>query len=247
MTMHNVLIVEDNPEQNKELFNNIQKAYPNWNVTSAYSFEQAKKIIEQSILTNDYFSIFLLDVQLKDDPCDFGGFVLANEIRSQKPYYTVPILFLTSVTEKTGYALSNFHCYNYITKPYSSDDVISQIQQMILTGYLEENSIYITDTSRIKHRIVQKDICYIESKSHLIILETVNGSISSREMNFSSLLKQLTGDFIQCHKKYIVNANHIDNYDKQSRFLRLGNHSIPVSRTYKEQLENLLHTKNLFN
>lgn len=244
--MHNVLIVEDDSEQNKKLYESIHNAYPDWHVSSAYNFEDAKEMLEKSIVTNNYFSIFLLDVQLKDDFCDFGGFVLANEIRSQKAYYTVPILFLTSVSEKMGYALSNFHCYNYITKPYSSDDVIYQIQQMMLTGFLEANSIIITDTNRIRHRIVQKDIYYVESKSHMVILETANGSISSREIKFSSLHEILTGDFIQCHKKYIVNVNHINNYDKQNRFLKLGVHSIPVSRTYKEQLENLLEAKKLF-
>lgn len=243
--VHNVLIVEDNPEQNKELYESIHNAYPSWNVSSAYSYEEAKEMLEKSIITNNYFSIFLLDVQLKDDFCDFGGFILANEIRSQKAYYTVPILFLTSVSEKTGYALSNFHCYNYITKPYFSDDIIYQIQQMMLTGFLEANSIIITDTNRIRHRVVQKDICYIESKSHVVIFETNSGNITSREINFSALLKQLTGDFIQCHKKYIVNVNYIDNYDKTSRYLRLGAHSIPVSRTYKERVEDLLSKKSL--
>lgn len=243
--MHNVLIVEDNSDQNKELYECIHNAYPSWNISSAYNFEEAKEMLEKSIITNNFFSIFLLDIKLKNDPCDFGGFVLANEIRSQKAYYTVPILFLTSISEKTGYALSNFHCYNYITKPYSSDDVICQIQQMMLTGFLEANSIIITDTSRIKHRIVQKDIRYIESKSHIVIFEINSGRIASRKINFSDLLEQLTGDFIQCHKKYIVNVNCIDNYDKTNRFLRLDSHSIPVSRTYKKQVEDLLLKKEL--
>ena len=244
--MHNILIVEDNSKQNKELYENIHRSYPNWKISCAYSFEEANDMLTQSICMNDYFSMFLLDVQLKDDPCDFGGFVLANEIRSQKAYYTVPILFLTSVSEKTGYALSNFHCYNYITKPYSSDDIIGQIHQMMMTGFLESNSICITDTDRIQHRIVQQDICYIESKSHLVILKMTDGSITSRETVFSSLKELLTGDFVQCHKKYIVNLKHIDNYDRQNRLLRLGTHLVPVSRTYKETLENFLRAKNLF-
>lgn len=243
--MHNILIVEDNLEQSKELYENIHKVYPSWEISCAYSFEEAKEILEHSIFSNNYFSMFLLDVQLKEDPCDFGGFVLANEIRSQKAYYTVPILFLTSVSEKTGYALSNFHCYNYITKPYSSEDVVCQIQQMMLTGFLEANSITITDTNRIKHRIVLKDICYIESKSHMVVFETNNGIIFSREHNFQIFSEQLPGNFIQCHKKYIINIDYVDNYDRTSRFLRLGVHSIPVSRTYKRQVEELLCKKKI--
>lgn len=243
--MHNILIVEDHKEQNNELCRGIHQAYPNWNISSAYCLEEAKELLSNSLDTNNPYSLFLLDVQLKEEPCDFGGFVLANEIRSQKAYDTVPILFLTSVSDQISYALNNFHCYSYITKPYSTDDILCQIQQMLLTGFLEENSINITDTYRIRHRIIQKDIYYVEAKSHMIIIETLSGSISSRELNFEILKEMLAENFVQCHKKYIINLEHIANYDRQNRYLQLGTHSIPVSRTYKDTLENALRTKNL--
>ncbi len=243
--MHNILIVEDHKEQNNELYRGIHQAYPNWNISSAYCLEEAKELLSSSLDTNKPYSLFLLDVQLKEDPCDFGGFVLANEIRSQKAYDTVPILFLTSVSDQISYALNNFHCYSYITKPYSTDDILCQIQQMLLTGFLEENSINVTDTYRIRHRIIQKDIYYVEAKSHMIIIETLSGSISSRELSFEILKEMLTENFIQCHKKYIINLEHIANYDRQNRYIQLGTHSIPVSRTYKDTLENALRNKNL--
>ncbi|MDD6071234.1 MAG: LytTR family DNA-binding domain-containing protein [Clostridiales bacterium] len=243
--MHNILIVEDHKEQNDELYKGIHQAYPNWNISSAYSLEDAKEFLSSSLNTNKLYSIFLLDVQLKDDPCDFGGFVLANEIRSQKNYNTVPILFLTSISDQISYALNNFHCYSYITKPYSIDDILCQIQQMMLTGFLEENCINVTDTYRIRHRIIQKDIYYVEAKSHMISIQTLNGRISSRELSFEALKETLAENFIQCHKKYIINLEHIANYDRQNRYIQLGTHSIPVSRTYKNSLENTLCIRDL--
>lgn len=238
--MHNLLIVEDDSIQKEELFLSILKRYPNWNIICAEDFNEAKQIISDSIVQKDYFSLFLLDVQLKEDPCDFGGFVLAGEIRSLKPYYTTPILFLTSVSEKTQFALANYHCYNYITKPYLTSDVIFQIQQMLQTGFLEENSITIIDTNRIRHRVILKDICYIETRSHSLVLSTLLGDITTREFTFSSLFTCLNGDFIQCHKKYIININHITNYDKTNRFVQVNQQNISVSRTYKQDVEKLL-------
>lgn len=243
--MHNILIVEDHKEQNDILYRGLLQAYPNWNISRAYSLEEAKIFFSNSLITNNLYSLFLLDVQLKDDSHDFGGFVLANKIRFQKEYNTVPILFLTSISDQISYAINNFHCYSYITKPYSIDDILYQIQQMLFTGFLEDNCIAITDTYRIRHRIIQKDIYYVEAKSHLIIIETTNGSISSREISFEKIKETLGRDFIQCHKKYIINLKHITSYDRQNRYIQLGIHSIPVSRTYKDLLENALHTKKL--
>lgn len=243
--MHNVLIVEDNKEQCNELYRGIHQIYPNWKISRAYCLEEAHELLSISLNTNKPYSLFLLDVQLKENSSDFGGFVLAGEIRSQKAYDTVPILFLTSISNQISYALNNFHCYGYISKPYSISDILCQIQQMLLTGFLEEHSINVTDTSRIRHRIIPKDIYYVEAKSHMVTFETLNGGISSRELSFEILKEILTEAFIQCHKKYIINLEHIANYDKQNRYIQLGNHSIPVSRTYKDSLENALRTKNL--
>lgn len=238
--MYKILVVEDDVSQNKELCECITQAYPSWKICTAHNFQEAKELLEQSLEMQSYFSLFLLDVQLQDDPCDFGGFVIANSIREQKIYYKSPILFLTAVSEKVSYALSNFHCYNYITKPYSSNEVIDQLRQMMLTGFINIESVLITDINRIKHRIAQNKIYYIEAKSHLIVFYTQNGIISTRETNFERILDELTDNFIQCHKKYIINKNYVSSYDKVNRYLRLNTDSIPVSRTYKEAIESII-------
>lgn len=38
------------------------------------------------------------------------------------------------------YALSEIHCYNYIVKPFAPEDTLFQIEQMLHTGYLVEDS-----------------------------------------------------------------------------------------------------------
>lgn len=244
--MQNILIVEDDDVQRKELYLSIHNNFPNWNIESTKNFEEANQAVLRSLYNNNYFSLFLIDIQLKDDPCDFGGFVLAKEIRSKKAYYTIPILFLTSISEKVQFALTNYHCYNYITKPYSSSDIVYQIQQMLLTGILNKSSITITDINGIKHRISQNNILYIESKSHQVLFVTKTGSITTRKLPFSSVFDYLEGDFVQCHKRYIINANCVDSYDKTNRILQIHQHYVSVSRTYKEHLEEFFKQKNTF-
>ena len=203
--MQKLLLVEDDTIQTEELLISIHNKYPNWNIVCATNYDEAHELITASANETDYFSLFLLDVQLKKDSNDTGGFTLANVIRSLEPYYRTPILFLTSVTDKTQFALSNYHCYNYITKPYLASDILFQIQQMLQTGYLQEHAISITDTKRIRHRIVLDDIYSIESQSHTLIFSTKQGNITTRNLTFAELALQLSDDFVQCHKKYIIN------------------------------------------
>lgn len=238
--MQKLLIVEDDDVQRVALHESIQDFYPNWIVLSANSYESALGLLLQSIEEREYFSIFLLDIQLKQDVGDMGGFVLAEKIRDETNYFKTPILFLTSISEKTQFALSTYHCYNYITKPYSTADILYQIQQMLLTGYLEDNCIAITDTKRIIHRIPQKEIMYIELKSHQVIFTTKGDEIISRGVSLNDLWKQLTKEFIQCHKKYIINLNSVNSYTKSNGYINVNGSILPVSRTYKSALEDAL-------
>lgn len=238
--MKKILIVEDEDIQRSTLKKCLSEKFPCWMICAAKDYESAENLILSSINDGSYFSLFLLDVQLKDDPCDFGGFVLAETVRRHEPYYQVPILFLTSVTTKTGYALSNFHCYNYITKPYSSRDIIEQIRQMLMTGYLKEESITVTDTNHVHHRILLNDLYYIEARSHMLAYHTAYITVTSRSSTLDSISRTLPGNFIKCHRKFVVNTDKITNCDHTARMLALGGDSIPFSRTYKAQLSEAL-------
>lgn len=243
--MQKLLIVEDDDIQRIALHESIQEFYPNWVVLSANNYESALELLLESIKDHEYFSIFLLDIQLKKNIGDMSGFVLAEQIRSNTNYYKTPILFLTSISEKTQFALATYHCYNYITKPYSTDDILYQIQQMLLTGYLEDNCIAITDTKRIIHRIPQKEIVYLELKSHQVIFSTKQDDIISRGVSMIDLWNQLTKDFIQCHKKYIINLNLVNSYTKANGYINVNGAILPVSRTFKSPLEDALRSKKM--
>lgn len=238
--MYTILIVEDDIIQNKAIYEAIHRSYPNWHIHTSYNLEEAQSLLKQSVDNQDFYSMFLLDIQLSEDTLDEGGFEFAKQIRSQTIYYKTPILFLTSIHDKTSFALSNFHCYNYIVKPYSENNILFEIKQMLLTGYLTVHSVMITDINRINHRVIISDIIYIEAKSHMIMVHTTNGVIPSRENSISSLQNNLTDNFIQCHQKYIINIEHLNNYDRKNRYVRVDSVTLPVSRSYKESFETRL-------
>ena len=174
----------------------------------------------------------------------FIGFELAKSIRACSVYFKTPILFLTSFQNKTNFALSTFHCYNFIVKPYSADDILFEIKQMLLTGFLSNNCIMITDTYRITRRILLSDILYIEVSSHLLILHTKNGNVNTRDLTMSEIQQQLSENFVRCHRKFIVNLKYVDNYDRNNRYIHMKTITLPVSRGYKDSFEFKLNKPN---
>jgi DNA-binding LytR/AlgR family response regulator len=209
----------------------ISSSYPKWNIDCANNRSAAIDYINNSIHNSQLYTLFLLDVQLSKETDDRSGFFIAEKIRNCPDYYKIPILFLTVISDESYFALSNFHCYNYIKKPYSSEEILYQLEQMLITGYLEDN-ITITDTSRVCHNIRKKDILYIESQSHVLKIYTSNGAILTREYSMNTFSNYIGNTFLRCHKRYIVNKKHIKNYDKQLMLFQIDNANIPIGKSY---------------
>ena len=231
--MQRILIVEDDVNQLNMLQTGIQQNYPVWEVDCASTLKEALNLLTVSLHTKQTYSLFLLDVQLAPDTTERGGFILASEIRKHTLYFTTPLLFLTSISDENQFALSNFHCYNYISKPYKIDDIIQQIEQMTLTGYLKETSLFVKDEFQISHNISIDSILFIESAGHIKTIYTSDAKITTRTGTMDSLEKVLGTGFCRCHKKCIVNLARIENYDATNRCITISKHTISVGRAYR--------------
>lgn len=226
-----VMVLEDIDSQNQAICNLLKERYPTWNIVSATTLSQAEAELANSISSSSPFTLFLLDIQLTAFPWDRGGFTLATEIRKHKCYFQTPILFLTAISSEMSYALSNFHCYNYISKPYSYEELLKEIEQMRATGYLN-NTIIVKDTQRILHQINTGEILWAESAFHALNICTANGTINTREFTLDSLLDILPSDFVRCHRKFIVNTSHIESTDRKNKIITIGSRDIPTTKAF---------------
>lgn len=233
--MHKILILEDNKDQAQIISKWIHEKYSNWEICIADSLQTAGKEISNS-LTDTPFTLFLLDIQLEDlDFTNRDGFLFANQIREIKIYYKTPILFLTQVLDAGLYAFSNFHCYNYITKPYTKEMILGQIEQMLLTDYLS-NTMIISDTSQICHQIFADDIKYVKASKAKKEIILKDSTITTR-MNFPDLISTSNQRLVQCHKGYLINPDYVTSIDRQNRCFNIGADVIPVGRKYVDIFE----------
>ncbi|MGN0428541.1 MAG: LytR/AlgR family response regulator transcription factor [Acetatifactor sp.] len=236
--MERILIVEDDIAQLDFIDEVIRENYPGFSIQKASTYEEALGFIQASVSETKYFSLFLLDIQLTISQADRGGFILAKKIRDQKAYFQVPILFLTALSDECMYALSNYHCYSFITKPYTKEDILFQMEQMMFSGYL--NTVFeFIDTDRIRHKIPFSDIVSFTSDKHTLIVCTTNDEYRTRQYSLEKILPILPHDFLQIHKSHVVNRNYLANYDALTRLATVGKYSVPVGKKYDQNLKDL--------
>lgn len=233
--MQHILIVEDHAEQLKLLHDSIRNQYPSWDIQTARDYKEAERLLLASVNEKSLFTLFLFDIQLSSQAGDRSGFLLAQKLRQQPAYFKTPILFLTAIPDEIHFALSEFHCYNYITKPYTPKDILNQLEQLLLTGYLQ-NTLEFTDTNRIRHKVFIQDIFMVESKSHSVRIHTLHDTYTTREFSLKSISNILGDNFVQCHRKYIINKQSIQHYDRTSKYIQIGRLQIPVGRTYTKEI-----------
>jgi len=231
-----VLIVEDDDMQRNELIKSLQTLHPPLAIQSAANLDEAESILQESILDGPRLQLFLLDIHLSDDEDMHEGFQLAQMIRSHTAYQMTPLIFLTSNKKQIEFALNNFHCYNYIKKPYDCGEVAKQVQHLLLSHIIQQETFFIRDTRRIAHRVGKDTILFLESDGHTLKIVCLDHTIITRDYTLTSIEAQLGDGFFRCHRKYIVNTRLIENYDSLCSNVQIRNHSIPVGRVYKDKL-----------
>lgn len=162
-----------------------------------------------------------------------------------------PLVIFT--TAYPDYAVEGFdiNAVDYLIKPFSFDRFIKAVNKASEIATIKINAVNIEGTRRIDHiflksdkkvyRVNFSDISYVESigdylkvvlqNKHLIVHDTISGFI-----------EQLPADeFIRIHKSFIVALNRI-NYIEGNQ-VRIAESFIPIGRSFKEGLENMLNRK----
>ena len=187
-----------------------------------------------------------LNAMLKAEPPDLlfldiempylSGLDLLSNI--QKPPKTI----ITSAYEK--YALKGYELdvADYLLKPISFDRFIKAVDKVY--RQLEKESekdtdeyIFVKSGKQVK-KIFLKDILFIESMENYVNVFTA----TSKEVVYSTLKlfsESLSdGHFLQVHRSYIVNINHIQSIE--DNMLHIAAYEIPVARNQREQVFNII-------
>ena len=200
-----------------------------------------KIIIECSSQINDYLEKYLAIHNIticKSEPIDESSLFIKEintyddlsyleEIKAKYNCYVICIV----ESQEIVFDIMNIHPLGIWRKNYFIEDsenladIIENINRnkSVVLEFKSNTNIIVVDTS---------NIIYIESYSHYLIIHTTNSSFRIRK-TISEILKQLQPyGFIQIHKSYIVNIDHITFINSNSCELS-GHVSLPIGKKYR--------------
>lgn len=234
--MLNILLVEDSIPQGNALINLIKKSFDNTQITLASNYESALNFAKAQT-----FNLFLLDIQFGSENKDEkNGIALAKQLRGFQEYIYTPIIFITALPNEIYQALNNIHCYGYIIKPYTEEEVISTINSLMISPNYQYLHFSLKDINGIYAKLSIEELIYIKIEHHNYYFYTATGTYCITNSSILPIKEDIFKHLIRCHKSYYINPLHIQNYDKTICSITMPNSTIPVGRNYKKSLEGVL-------
>lgn len=250
--MNNILIVEENSKSRDHLVNLLND---NFKGIKIFQSATGKKALQ--ILKTNKIDLFFLDTQLPD----VTGLQIAEKIRSIQRYELAYIIFISSHTLYIQTALHEYHCYDYIKKPYCKDRIIN-LTNKLLKGLNKNNTSveiekFITvELKDIIYRININDIYFGQTSNRTLLLHTAGeGTIKipnmTSEKMFNRIEKSGVDYIIKTHRSYFVNVNYVKDIKKyRKKAWDISFYSFEgvalIGRNYKEGVLSRLVTKGCF-
>lgn len=161
-----------------------------------------------------------------------------------------PKVIVTSAYQE--YALEGYelNVIDYLLKPFGFDRFLKAINKLHATSSTTQSTTEVktetTPTLFFKSnkkliQVAQNDVLFIEATGNYCKLVTKEETIIIRE-KLSELSSKFPKDsFIQVHKSFIIATQHI-KFIEGNR-IHILDHIIPIGRTYKLQLQNIIGLK----
>lgn len=219
----NCIIIEDEPAAQSILEHYIELCL---GLTRAGTFRDV--FLAQAFLDNNVINLMFLDINL---PEMSGVSFLRSLVRP-------PLVIFT--TAYPQYAVDGFdlEAVDFLLKPFSFErfcKAVNKAKERINSNSAPnlQGKITVKSDRRI-YQISISDILYLESCGDYVTIHCsdkkllVHGTLKSWE-------EKLQGStFLKVHRTTIVNLSKIDHLE--GNMLRIGEHKLPVSEQFKEQL-----------
>lgn len=194
-----------------------------------------------TVLQNNHVDLLFLDIQM---PYIFG----TDFIRTLK---NPPKVIFTTAFRK--YAVEGFDldAVDYLLKPISFERFLKAVNKVMSSSIQSTESVAISSTKpeiqesflylradRKNLRVNFEDILFIESLKDYIKVVTREKNIITKQ-SISSLEEHLPAElFVRIHRSFIIAINKIQSFTPE--LIQIEKYELPVSRTYRHELEKQL-------
>ncbi len=210
-----LVLVDDEVVQHRWM----QKLATNQPQVRELLFFQSPKTLLFELADLQDVDAFLLDVEMPE----MDGLILAHQLRQRG--VDLPIVFMTAYAE---FALASYdvQAFDYLLKPITQEKFDGLIQRLLQIQPILEPTIFFNQEGL--QRFYQKDLYGLEAQGHFTRIILKNAEFLVRE-SISKIRERLNEDFIQTHRSYVVNLQHIKQIN-QDHIILDNEEIIPLSR-----------------
>lgn len=189
--------------------------------------------------------VVLVDILLAGQK---DGITLAETIREE---YNLPFIFITSHSDTaTVERAKSVHPDGYLVKPFEKKDLYTSIEIAFSNFFSKkekdvenENSFFLKDSIFIRKdylliKIRFDELKWVKSDGNYLDLfcKDEKHLVRSSMKNFVQRLP--ANRFLQVHKSYLVNLEHIRSIDHRN--IRIDDELIPVGRAFLDDIKKIL-------
>ena len=198
----NIAVVDDEKLITEQICGLIEKQMPDCCLESYTAGEEL-------LAAEKRFDIVFLDIQM--DGMD--GIEVARTLRAKQD--GIVLIFVTGNREYVFDAL-DLYAFQYLLKPVDERKFREVLERAAgeVAKKKEKRGLFIKKRNLT---LDQADILYIESRAKKVEIHTAGSKdIIEIYATMEELEGQLGEDFYRCHRAYLVNMEHITEYDNDS-------------------------------
>lgn len=195
-------------------------------LASCSSIEEAKKI-----LANTKPDVIISDIMLGDEL----SFALSQW------FNIVPTIFMTSfMKESLQEEAMRYPNAMFLVKPFHKLTLKSVLDKLTLDlsdlhELVTEGGIEILTKHRQKKIVPHSTILWLETSGNYTTIITEDKRYTLK-ISLKKVSENLTPDFVQVHKGYVVNINCINRIDLSQELVNVKGNHIPVGRSFRKIL-----------
>ncbi len=230
-----VLILEDNDKTAALIKKLLEECGSPVKVYIEKDIERAYALVMQNRI-----QLFIIDIILNiSQPGDTSGIRFIESVRSISKYKYTPVIFITSLQDPEIYAFRELHCYGYIEKPFSVEQVKKLLTEALACNLAGENDCVLHfRKDGILYPIQCSEIVYAQSTNHTICFYLINGTeFKISYKTCKQILEEAECDeLVQCNRGTIVNRKYISNIDMVNGVITLrGNIRVDIGIRYRAE------------
>lgn len=229
------MIVDDEPLVRELIEDNLKQ------VPYLELIKSCKSAVEAlEALQKERIDLLFLDIQMPR----------LNGVQFLQSLSNPPLIIMVTAYEKYAVEGFNLQVADYLLKPFSLDRFLKACNRAAELFRLKDSPIatpksndFFVNVEYTLVKIIPDDIVYIEGlKDYIKIFLSSNPKPILTRMSFKSIESKLpAGSFVRTHKSFMVAVSRITTIKRGC--ICIGKTEIPVSETFKENVNRLLKSQ----